>query len=293
MPAVITGTPQSFVFADGNSGHLCTNTDGGPAATQWDVLCVNSNTTVSTPAGWLLAETKVTNQGAYMFARQAAGGEAGSVTLTTSGNHNTSAHWIRLAAADALDTSTSTEVNSSTGGSSPAHSTGLLGDDDEFVIAFSANHSIGAADQTAPIWSSGYTAILSSLQGSGASGVIGYTAYKSGAGTAAETPSVSWSGTGAFNRYMLVLTWTTLAAITASGAASTGAASASGTATVQEQTVSTGGSWETLRSIAREMRQLAEEERTRTRVACDYCGTPLESHRGILHCPHDGSIFQR
>lgn len=289
MPGVITGTPIKFEFADGNAGHVC-DFGSAPAVDQFDCLAVNSNTTVSTPSGFTLAETKVTNQGSYWFVRKAVGGEGSTVTITTSGNHPTSVHWIRLAACVAVDTSTSTEVNSSIGGASPAHSTGTLAEDDELVLAFAALHSIGAANQTDPVWSAGYTAILSSLQGSSTTGVIGYTAYKTGAGTAAETPSVSWSGAGAFNRYMLVLSFTTLDALTSTGAATLAALTAAGAMTVTEQSQDTSGSWETLLSISRENAEYRREE-LKPPVACPLCGEPLESARGVLHCPFDGSTY--
>lgn len=284
MPAVITGTPIKFEFADGNSGHVC-DFGSAPAVDQWDVLCVNSNTTVSTPAGWDPSEVAVTNQGAYMFTRKAVGGEGSTVTITTSGNHNTSVHWIRLAAAVALDTSTNTEVNSSIGGSTPAHSTGLLAATDETVIAFGALHSIGVADQNAPVWSAGYTAALASIQGSSTTGVIGYTAYKHGAGTAAEAPQVSWSGAGVFNRYMLVLTFTTLAALTATSELDMPVVEFDGEATITEQASAGTGSWEQLKVIADYARQLAAEDAAAPLSACPYCGEPLRTGPGgVLFC---------
>jgi hypothetical protein len=281
---------DTFTFADGNgAGHVC-DLGSAPVAGQWDVLCVNSNTTVSTPAGWSLAETKVTNQGSYMFVREAAGGEASTVTIVTSGNHNTVVGWSRWNATDDLDTSTSTEVNSSTGNSSPAHSTGTLASTGQLVIAFSANHSIVNANQTAPVWSSGYTAITAAIQGSSTTGVLQYVAYKNGAGTAAETPSVSWSGDVAFNRYMLVLTFTTLADITATAEVTAPTAEVSATATVTEQSVAVGGSWEQLGSIVAHARALADEARNTPPVACPQCGEPLVRDRsGTLRCGFDGT----
>lgn len=290
MPGVVTGTPVKFEFADAGSGKVL-DFGSAPAVDQFDCLGVNSNTTVSTPSGFTLAESKVTNQGAYWFARKASGGEASTVTLTTSGNHPTSVHWIRLAACSAIDTSTSTEVNSSIGGSTPAHNTGALAEDDELVLVLAALHSIGAANQSAPVWSDGYTALLSSLQGSSTTGVIGYSAYKTGAGTAAETPSVSWSGAGAFNRYILVLSFTTLDAITATAGVTLPGVTAAGSVNVGAAAAAEGGSWETLLSISREARQLVDEERRRPLVACPLCGEPLESARGVLHCPFDGSVY--
>lgn len=202
-----------FLLNDGNAGHVC-DLGSAPETGQWDVLCVNSNTTVSTPSGFSAAESAVTNQGSYIFVREAAGSEGSTVTITTSGNHNTQVGWSRWPAGlIALDTSTSTQANGSSGNSTPTHSTGALAETGELVIAFGAIHSIGLAGQTDPSWSAGYTALTSSgAQGSGATGVRGYVGYKENAGTAAEAPQVSWSGDGAQNRYMLAVSFTVDAA---------------------------------------------------------------------------------
>jgi hypothetical protein len=202
---------DTFAFADGNAGHLC-DFGSSPTVDQLDVLCVNSNTVVSTPAGgWTPAEVVVTNQGAYIFTRFAVGGEASTVTITTSGNHNCQVSWSRWNGLLALDTSTNTEVNAATGGATPAHSTGVLAEVNELVVAFGALHSIQGANQSAPVWSTGYTGLTAVTQGSSTDGVIGYVGYRTDAGTAAETPQVSWSSDGAFNRYMLAVSFTAAA----------------------------------------------------------------------------------
>jgi hypothetical protein len=205
-----------FTFADGSGGHACA-LGSAPSVGQTDVLCVNSNTVVSTPSGFTAAEVAVTNQGAYIFTRLATGGESSSVTITTSGDHNTQVSWTRWANLTAVDTSTNTQANASVGGATPAHSTGVMAESTELVIALGALHSIQTANQTSPVWSSGYTAIATAVQGSGATGVRGYTGYKEGAGTAAETPSVSWTGDGCFNRYMLTVSFTVSASSPVTG----------------------------------------------------------------------------
>jgi hypothetical protein len=283
---------DTFAFNDGNAGHVC-DLGSAPVAGQWDILCVNSNTTVSTPAGFTSAEPVVTNQGAYIFIREAVGGEGSSVTVTTSGNHNCVVAWSRWNAADDLDTSTHTEVNSSTGTASPAHSTGALSSTGQLVIAFSANHSIVNANQSAPVWSAGYTPLTAAIQGTSTTGVYNLVAYKNGAGTAAETPGVSWSGDVAFNRYMLVLSFTTLADLSATGAATLGVVTAAGAATVTESSVDAGGgSWEQLLAVVNEARADAELLRNASLVACPLCGEPLQTGRdGTLHCGFDGSMY--
>lgn len=45
--------------------------------------------------------------------------------------------------------------------------------------------------------------------------------------------------------------------------------------------------WEDLIAITREAQDLARVEDAPP-VACPNCGEPLESARGVLHCPFDG-----
>jgi hypothetical protein len=202
-------TQNTFAFADGNAGHVC-NLGSAPAVGDLDILCVNSNTVVATPSGFLAGTTAVANQGSYIFYRFAVGGEGSTVTITTTGNHNTAVQWSRWDDCIAVDdAATPTQVNGVAGNSTPAHSTGVLAETDELVIAFGALHSISVADQNTPVWSAGYTALnTAGPMGTVGSGVIGFAGYRTDAGTAAETPQVSWSGAVAEDRYMLTLTFT-------------------------------------------------------------------------------------
>lgn len=198
----------AFVFADGNAGHSC-NLGSSPNVGEVDVLCVNSNTVVSTPSGFTAGPSAVNSQGAYIFRRIAVGGESSTVVVTTSGDHNAQVSWSRWSGLLAADDAASTRADGSSGNATPAHSTNTLAATGELVIAFAALHSIGVnANQNTPAWSSGYTALTSAVQGTGATGVVGFVGYNANAGTAAESPSVSWSGDGTFNRYMLTLTFT-------------------------------------------------------------------------------------
>jgi hypothetical protein len=203
----------TFLFADGSGGHLC-DMGSAPAVGETDVLCINSNTVITAVsstggAAWSLAETNVNDQGTYIYIRQATGGEPQTVTITTTGDHDTHVGWSRWPNTVALDISTSTRVDGVAAASTPAHSTGTLSSTGQLVIAFGALHSIGLADQNTPVWSAGFTELTSSAaQGSGATGVRGYVAYKENAGTAAETPQVSWSGANASDRYMLTVSFT-------------------------------------------------------------------------------------
>ncbi len=288
-----------FLYADGGSGHVC-DLGSAPEVGQWDVLCVNSNATVSTPSGFTLAESAVTNQGAYIFIREAVGSEGSTVTVTNaSGSQNVHVGWSRWPASlVALDTSTSTQANGSSGNSTPTHSTGTLAESTELVIAFGALHSIGPGGQVTPVWSSGYTALTSSAaQGTTTTAVRGYVGYKENAGTAAEAPQVSWSGDGCQNRYMLAVSFTVSAAVAATlaGTGPGGAAALTGSVGVPATLAATGPAgtgalagvvtapgvtpyrrflgWEGLSTINR----LDREDRAR-----DEAGPPT-------NCPNDGT----
>lgn len=207
--AIALLTSSTFPFADGNAGHSC-NLGSSPAVGDLDVLCVNSDTTVSTPSGFTSRRSDVTNQGAYIFSRKAAGGEASTVTVTTTGNFNCIVSWSRWSGTNAFDVSAGTQANSSGGSSTPAHSSGTLAETNELVVAFGAMHS-GIGDQNTPVWSGSFTGLTAALQGTGSSGCLAYIGYRTDAGTAAVSPSVSWSGSQASDRYMLTAAFTAAA----------------------------------------------------------------------------------
>jgi hypothetical protein len=205
--AITLVTSSTFAFADGNTGHSC-NLGSSPAVGDLDLLCVNSDTVVSTPAGFTARRSDVTNQGAYIFSRKAAGGEGSTVTVTTSGNFNAVVSWSRWSATNTFDVSAGTQANSSSGASTPAHSTGTLAASTDLVVAFGALHSSTGA--TAPSWSTGFTGLTEASQGTGSTGCFAFVGYKIGAGTAAETPQVSWTGSVS-DRYMLTAAFTAAA----------------------------------------------------------------------------------
>lgn len=224
---------NTFLFADGGAGHLC-NLGSAPAVGETDVLCINSDTIISTIAStagatWLLAESAVSNQGSYIYYRKATGGEPATVTVTTSGNFNTHVGWSRWPSLNALDTSTNTQANGASSNITPVHSTGVLATATELVVAFGAMHAIGVADQNTPVWSAGFTGLTEGIQNAGGAGggVLGYVGYRQNAGTAAEAPRVSWSGANTNDRYMLTVSFTTTSAVTVTGV---GVASGSGVA---------------------------------------------------------------
>lgn len=195
----------TFAFADGNAGHVC-DLGGAPAANDLDVLCVNSDTLVNLPDGFTLADSAVNSQGAYVFFRKATGVEGSTVTVTTVGNFNAQVSWSRWSGSDALDVASSSQIDGSAGTVTPAHSTGVLADADELVIAFAALHNFSTAP-AAPVWSTGYDPVTAVSQGAGTSGVAGLVGYRTDAGPAAETPSVTWTN-GVANRYIITATFT-------------------------------------------------------------------------------------
>ena len=229
---------DTFLFNDGGTGHLC-NMLSSPAVGETDIVCINSDTVVTSVtstagATWLLAESAVASQGSYIYYRKATGGEPATFTVTTSGNFNTHVGWSRWPGLNALDTSTNTQA-SSANVITPVHSTGVMAESTELVIAFGALHAIGTANQNTPVWSTGFNVVTSSAaQGTAGSGVRGYVGFKQNAGTAAEAPRVQWSGDNVTDRYMLTVSFTT----TSSASPAAGSAAGTGTANTPAMAVS-------------------------------------------------------
>ena len=195
-------------FSDGGSGHSF-DLGGAPSAGDWDVLFVNSDATVSTPSGWTLPTggSQVNNQGAYVFVRKAAGGEGSTVTITTGANVPAVAGWSRWRGGNNLDVTVSARIDANVGGVTPALDTGALAGTDELVVVAALLHRLASPTPSAPVWSSGYTPLTSVTEGTGTSGCTQFVGYRTDAGTAAETPSCSWTD-GAFDRYAIAVTFT-------------------------------------------------------------------------------------
>lgn len=211
-PAVVTSTLHAF--ADGNSpGHVC-SLGSAPSVGDYDLLGINSDTTVSTPSGFLVASSRVNAQGSYLFYRKAVGGESSSVTVITAGNFNAEVSHVRLSGLDAVDVATSTTVVGSNANTSLAVSSGTLATATDSVFLFVALASIGTtANQASPVWSSGYTGITGfNPQGVGSSGMSGLTGWKYPAGTGSESPSVTWSNDAVLNRDSHLISFTEAAA---------------------------------------------------------------------------------
>lgn len=201
-----------FAFADGGSGHACAM-GSAPAVGDLDVLFVNSDTTISTPSGFTTGTSNLNAQASAAFYRFAAGGESSSVTVTTSGNFNAEVQWSRWSGLSALDIVAKASTIGSSDTQSISATTATIGSSTALILAFAALHSIGAAaDQNTPVWAGGYTALTGpNPQGTGSAGCNGFVGYKVPVGTAAESPSVSWSGNGVFDRDTLVMVFTAAA----------------------------------------------------------------------------------
>lgn len=201
-------------FNDGNAGHVYTYPSGAPSVGQLDCIVVSSDTVVSTPSGYSVATSFVSSAGSYFFYRFAVGGEAATTTITTSGNFNTSITWSRWDGATALDVAVNAhiEVNGTT---TPAVSTGTLAGTNELVIAGGCLHS--GAGPVSFVYSGGYTALGTPVTEVGSGGfATSVCQYRTDAGTAAETPNISWTN-NVTDRYILVAAFTTSVVVTPDG----------------------------------------------------------------------------
>lgn len=211
-----------FAFADGGAGHVC-NLGSAPAVGEWDVLFVNSNTVVSTPAGFTIRPDATDQQGAYIFTRKAAGGESSTVTVTTSGNHNTDVVWHRWSGIDDYSAGGFVRANNTNATVLPSTSTGTLASTGMLLLAFAALHNFDGAAPASPSWGNGFTdAGSTTIGGDGSSSAVAaFVGYKIGVGTASETvDSVSWTNL-ARNRYALWVAFTAVAGGTEHDADST------------------------------------------------------------------------
>lgn len=224
-PSSIIGHARDFVnnlvahdlagYADGTSGHVYTFPAGAPSAGNLDVLCVTVwGGSASTPSGWQAgaSHSDLGNINMYFFYRLAAGGEGATVTVTTSGSNVGqigSSRWTGVSGtADANGFAVA--ANKPTG---PATATtGALAQAGELSIAFAA--MINGSASPAPVsWSAGYTGM--DAAGFDGNSIAMITGYNPVAGTAAESPSVSW--TNAYDVYQAILVQTFKAAAAPSG----------------------------------------------------------------------------
>lgn len=237
----ITGTPQ----ATSVTAHATTVTYTGGGTTgsdTYDLLFINSDNVVTVPEFGTAIATRVNSQGSYIFAAQG-GTTTATINLGGGINSPTSVLWVRVTDTDGPDTGATAVagVDGTTGTTTPAITSGTLATSSNFVLAFAAHHSFGGFPPANMVWSSGYQQQIEGTAGTGSSGVHGALAVKVPAGTAAESPSASWSnGSAPADRYMLVtallpasgaVTSTAAVALPAVTATAAGTAAATGTAT--------------------------------------------------------------
>lgn len=203
----VVGTPQALGFT--TSGTVMTYTGGGSGSNLCDLVCINSDNVVTTPSGWSLATSRVNFQGSYIFYRL---GSTTTVTLDLGGGiaSNSSALWLRLKDVTALDSGATATAGVDAGAAgvnnTPAVTTGSLSTATEAVIAFAALHNFTTAPASGS-WSTGFTSAIGGAQGSGGTGSAGDVGVKTPAGTAAESPTFSWTN-NALDRYILVVALT-------------------------------------------------------------------------------------
>lgn len=187
-----------LAFADGGSGKVFTYPGGAPANGNLLILAVNSDTTVSTPAGWTAVKTDVANQGAYLFTKVASS-EGTTVTVTTTGDHNAALSYLRYSgqAVSALDVTVATRAGPGTTSSAVAPS--ALAETGELCLLFGMLHNyVTSTPPSAPVAGSGYTVLLDTGVAGAAGAPSAAAHYVIGRtdGSGSQTPTVSWSGSG-------------------------------------------------------------------------------------------------
>lgn len=187
----ITCSSTAFNFA--TSGTSC-DFGSGPSAGDIDVLFVNSDTTVSTPSGFSIPSggSDVNNQGVYVFARTAAGGEASSVTITTSGNASTAVDWARVVGSSGIDVVAKATAYTA-GTASPSVTSGTLAESGETALVFAALYGFSTLPAT-PIWNNSFTnQQTNNASWTGSTRPFSFIGIKDNVGTASESASVSWT----------------------------------------------------------------------------------------------------
>lgn len=182
-----------------------------PNVGDYDVLGINSDTTVSTPSGFTLLDSAVANQGSYLFYRLAVGGESDSVTINTSGDHEATLVWGRVRGATGIDKNAKATAAGSSSGSTPTATTASLSETGELALAFAGLHRYAGSAPTGPTWSNSFIHLEQADQGSGNPACTAMLAYKEGVGTSAVAVDVSWTN-GCFDRDQYVVTFTMSAA---------------------------------------------------------------------------------
>jgi hypothetical protein len=225
--------------ANGSTGHDVVGVNGTTAAAgDVDTLFVGSDTTVTTPTGFTLVQTFVGNQGGYHYERVCTGGESATIRVKTTGDFNTTALFQRWRGCGARDVAVNSHVDSNGALSSNAINSGTLAASTELVIVASVMTDSVSAAPTLNTWSAGYTpGDGASSIGTGATCSAGFISHKNPAGTAAETPSVSWTPDNMRNRYTFLVSYQLGAGNVSIQDSSGGASAGSSAETVQSSIV--------------------------------------------------------
>lgn len=195
--------------ANGSTGHDVVGVNATTAtAGDVDALFVGSDTTVTTPSGFTPVQSFVGNQGGYHFERICTGGESATIRVKTAGDFNTTALFQRWRGCGARDVAVNSHVDSNGALTSNAINSGTLAAATELVIVASVMTDSVSAAPTLNAWSAGYTpGDGASSIGTGATCSAGFISHKNPAGTAAETPSVSWTPDNLRNRYTFLVSY--------------------------------------------------------------------------------------
>lgn len=194
-------------FADGNGGHVFNFPGSAASAGDLLIIGISSDTTVSTPSGYTADKSDVANIGAYAFRKVAAGGET-SVTITTSGNFPTALGYRRYSGATGTPFDVAAAAHNLSGASTtPAATTATLAGTGELSVALGCLGNLGGTTPVTPVWSSGYTNRVDvNTAGTGSTDQHLFLADNQNAGTAAESPNVSWTNASG-NQTMIVVTY--------------------------------------------------------------------------------------
>jgi hypothetical protein len=230
--------------ANGSTGHDVVGVNGTTAsAGDVDALFVGSDTTVSTPTGFTLVQSFVGNQGGYHFERVCTGGESATVRVHTTGDFNTTALFQRWRGCGARDVAVNSHVDSNGALTSNAINSGTLAASTELVIVASVMTDSVSAAPTLNAWSAGYTPGDGAASiGTGATCSAGFISHKNPAGTAAETPSVSWNPDNMRNRYTFLVSYQLGAGNVSIQDSSSGASAGSSAETIQSNMIVQDGS---------------------------------------------------
>lgn len=208
MPATLVAE-NTFALAGSASG-VVIDLGSAPTAGQWDTLLIVSNGIIQVQVDF--ATEVLLNNAASTFAWREATGAPGeqNVTITTpQGAVNLLVRHQRWDGVTALDVVDSAMLETP-GTTSPTLNTGPLADTGELSIIALGMIGFSVAPSS-PVFSGSYVNAHpgdeTTFGGTGSDAVGGWVGYFNNAGTAAETPSVSWT-TNVTNRYGFVIAFT-------------------------------------------------------------------------------------